>query len=441
MCNCESNKSMDMKTPRNVYLSAFYKRSFAFYTVKNRMPVILTNLVDDLVRNKHNIIGEYGEQAKEELKTVIGKLSELKYEIQTNKPLQLLTSQLPDAKIYNDHITKQTNEEGQPTHFHTIWLLTECYMYRRINQIFENTNTLKHYDYFRNKKEESFISALPLICQMGKHLIEVLNKSGDATREEFIQILKLNLWGNKCDLSLSLGKVSEHSTLFDTHVLDSKILCDQSEHIWNAVSNTQSSSDIIDIVLDNAGYEVFTDLCLADYLISKNLAKSVRIYVKTIPWFISDVMQHDLNWLILMLKQNSNEILVQLGEKWGNYIEKGVWTIVESDFWTLPLEFAHMPKVNPELYRQLAEAKIILFKGDLNYRKLFGEKNWDPATSVDDALNSFNPSKLGILRTVKADIICGLSEGLAEKIEASNPNWMETGDYGLIQFSDKIVIL
>lgn len=58
-------------------------------------------------------------------------------------------------------------------------------------------------------------------------------------------VFKLNLWGNKCDLSISLGQISDHSTLFDTATLDPNILSDYSEDIWNAVSEVNSSSNII----------------------------------------------------------------------------------------------------------------------------------------------------------------------------------------------------
>lgn len=60
-----------------------------------------------------------------------------------------------------------------------------------------------------------------------------------------VLIFKLNLWGNKCDLSISLGQISEHSTLFDTASLDENILSDYSEDVWCAISDTSSSSDII----------------------------------------------------------------------------------------------------------------------------------------------------------------------------------------------------
>ncbi|XP_057672468.1 damage-control phosphatase ARMT1-like [Diorhabda carinulata] len=433
-CQCGSNRSLDIKTPRNVHLSAIYKRSFAFYTVKHRMPVILTNLIDSLVRNKKYIIEKYGEAALEELKIIIGEISELKYEIQTNKSLKPLTTDAKDVKIYNDYIYKQTAAEGHTTHFHTIWLLTECYMYRRIKQMFETKTIIKDYDYFLHQKQEAYTVALPIIKTLAEFIVKILTNQNPPEKNEFVQLLKVNLWGNKCDLSLSLGKANDSSQLFDTAALNKYILYDDSETIWENISN-DDCSDIIDIVFDNSGYEVFTDLCVADYLITKDLAKSMRLYVKTIQWFISDVMQQDFFWILDQLKSSNNEYLRLLGGRWSGYIENGTWTLVISDFWTLPFDFTHMSTVEPELYKQLAQAKAVFFKGDLNYRKLFGEKNWDPATPVDEALQGFHPTKLCIIRTIKADIVCGLPNGLAEEIEAEDEKWMEKGDYGLIQFS------
>lgn len=67
--------------------------------------------------------------------------------------------------------------------------------------------------------------------------------------------------------------------------------------------------------------------------------------------------------------------------------------------------------------------------------------NWDPKTPIDVGLQNFHPSKLCILRTIKADIVCGLKEGVAEKTEQLDPKWMETGNWGLIQYSNKIVTI
>jgi len=49
----------------------------------------------------------------------------------------------------------------------------------------------------------------------------------------------------------------------------------------------------------------------------------------------------------------------------------------------------------------------------------------------------FRPSNLCTLRTVKADLICGLGEGVAEQLFAKDKEWMLTGEYGVIQFASK----
>lgn len=77
--------------------------------------------------------------AKDELKNVIGELSKLKYEMQTNKPLTRFESDIPDTKIYDWYLSEQTTSDGEPKYFTAIWLLVECYMYRKIRFIFENT--------------------------------------------------------------------------------------------------------------------------------------------------------------------------------------------------------------------------------------------------------------------------------------------------------------
>lgn len=56
----------------------------------------------------------------------------------------------------------------------------------------------------------------------------------------------MNLWGNKLDLSISLGKVDANSSkyLFDINRLDEDLLADDSERVWDTIS-TSSGSGII----------------------------------------------------------------------------------------------------------------------------------------------------------------------------------------------------
>ncbi len=77
---------------------------------------------------------------------------------------------------------------------------------------------------------------------------------------------------------------------------------------------------------------------------------------------------------------------------------------------------------------------MILFKGDLNYRKLLGDLNWPLDTSLKVALRGFLPSSIFVLRTMKCDLAAGLNLTTADAIREKCPDWMINGDYGLIQF-------
>lgn len=101
--------------------------------------------------------------------------------------------------------------------------------------------------------------------------------------------------------------------------------------------------------------------------------------------------------------------------------------------WTEPYDFDAMKDQNPALYAKLAEATLVIIKGDLNYRKLMGDINWPPTTSFAEALRRFKPTVILSLRTVKCDTISGLPEGKAEALKQQDVNWMRTGQFGLIQ--------
>lgn len=105
----------------------------------------------------------------------------------------------------------------------------------------------------------------------------------------------------------------------------------------------------------------------------------------------------------------------------------------EESYWTEPYDYAEMKNVNPTLYNKISEAFLVIFKGDLNYRKLMGDVNWVYTTDFLEALRGFRPTNLVTLRTIKADVCCGLPPGKAESLKKVEPNWMETGRYGLIQ--------
>ncbi|GFR74861.1 protein-glutamate O-methyltransferase [Elysia marginata] len=130
-------------------LSAKDPSSFAYPTMKDRIPVILSKVVDHLTRNKGHILQEYGgEAAREELKALIGAISELRHSVMTNKPAKPLRDSRCDTPLWNAQLARQINlkreeeeafgralssEEG-PKWFDDAWLWMECYLYRRIQE-------------------------------------------------------------------------------------------------------------------------------------------------------------------------------------------------------------------------------------------------------------------------------------------------------------------
>ncbi|OAD53528.1 Venom protein 2 [Eufriesea mexicana] len=435
----------DIQTPFEVPLSGVYKRSFAYITIKDRLPIILTKIIDTLSRNKEDIAQKYGKNATEEIKQISGFISKLKNEVATNKtlkPLRLLRdSKDNDAKEWNKYLIKRTEiEGGTPTWFNTAWLYCECYMYRALAQEFALMEYITNYDPFELQKQNAFTNSMTSVKAMSTYTINLVHKVENLsiveTKEELFKFFKSNLWGNKCDLSLSAGsEVAQTSNPIEVlKSLDKDILVDNSEIIWNLLQKKDNNNaNIIDIILDNAGYELFTDLCLAVFLITNKLAENIRFYVKRYPWYVSDTTTNDFKWTLEYMKNSSDKSIQELAKLSHNYLKNHVWTIEEEPYWTGPYDFAEMEEHDPVLYAKLSEAKLAIYKGDLNYRKLLGDINWEYTTEFRQAIRGFQPTNILSLRTVKSDVCAGLLPGIAEELFKKDENWMYTGQYGLIQ--------
>ncbi|XP_075212600.1 damage-control phosphatase ARMT1-like isoform X2 [Lycorma delicatula] len=431
----------DAAPPLNIPLCAKYMRSFAYKTMKDRLPIILTKIIDGLVREKENVISCHGEKAREELKKVIGYISQLKNELQTDKPFTELSLIGTDAEIWNKHLKDNAKEIGViPSYFQTDWMYAECYIYRRLQEAFLNTESLKKFDPFHWQKKEALDSAMRPIKSLAVLLNNIVvknsNHSKDEIKNNFICLLKIALWGNKCDLSLSCGgAVSvDDNPLSMLKQYDHYMLVDDSEDVWKTLADCKGST--VDIILDNAGFELVTDLCLAEYLIVNCDIAKVRFRAKMMPWYVSDVMVKDFHYVINTLAEHQ-EPFSNIGNRWLNYVNQGKFEILADQFWTLPLNYYLMEKVDKELYDDLKSSKLLIFKGDLNYRKLVGDVSWPTTCPFKNALRGFHPAPLVSLRTLKADVVVGLRPGQAEETAAKASDWMLTGDFAVIQYDSE----
>jgi damage-control phosphatase, subfamily III len=69
---------------------------------------------------------------------VSGKLSKLKYELQTDKMFEPITGDRKDVEHWNQFLEElEMNEEK--SYFCAVWLHAECYLYRKIKSIFEES--------------------------------------------------------------------------------------------------------------------------------------------------------------------------------------------------------------------------------------------------------------------------------------------------------------
>lgn len=430
-------------------LSAKVVGSFAYLTVRDRLPTILTKVIDTIHRTKNQFFEEYGEKGIEAEKQTISLLSKLRNELQTDKPVLALTDGLQDTESWNQYLQRHQVLQGDKesvSWFKSPWLYVECYMYRRIQEALWLNPPISHFDVFNEGKTQSFFESQKAVMTLCTYLEEINNiKELSKTHlfEHFNKLLQVSLWGNKCDLSISAGQDNSQTTspIDSLNSLKPFILVDDSNMVWSTLTSAQRSGQPgkttavrLDIVLDNAGFELVTDLVLADFLVSSGLVHEVHFYGKSFPWFVSDVTANDFQWTVQQMMAVNHKWMSKSGARWKSYLREGVWSYHDHPFWTQPHEFCDMASDAPDLYATLQGADLILFKGDLNYRKLTGDREWDHTVGFDAALRGFGPAPLCSLRTLKANVQVGLQPGQGERLTSQDPDWMTSGKYAVIQF-------
>ena len=157
--------------------------------------------------------------------------------------------------------------------------------------------------------------------------------------------------------------------------------------------------------------------------------------IKDQPWFVSDTTPADITWTLNQLVGLQDESLPVLAQRWQKYFHSSVWSCQADSFWTFPHSYNEMPSADQQLYADLSQDDLVIFKGDLNYRKLVGDINWETTLSFSAALREFRPTRVLAIRTAKADVMVGLQENQAEEVSKKDPSWMVTGQWGVIQYA------
>lgn len=357
--------------------------------------------------------------------------------------------------------------------------------------LFANSTHWKKYDVFSKQKMSTFRSSRPAVLELAARyndLTEQLqsNKSAMANASEderekveealFVEMSEICLWGNATDLSLltnlSYDDIQKLQGAESRKANEEKILVNDFPAAFACLKQAQASGTAerrIDIVLDNAGFELFVDLILAGYLLQSGLATQIVLHPKNMPWFVSDVVPKDFGDLLNVLlnaksfyetpsdDDEANDITPPpLGEKeqsdmkhlfdnWSTLYAEGQIILRPNVFWTEAGSYWRMPKIAPALLEDLKQAELVIFKGDLNYRKLTGDAWWDPATPFNEAIGPLGAgSKIRTLalRTCKADVVVGLPKGKDEELRAMEGGggdvrkWAWSGKWAVVSFCD-----
>lgn len=261
----------------------------------------------------------------------------------------------------------------------------------------------------------------------------------------FVEMTEIALWGNATDLSLltTLSLDQLHSLQGREAILagQSRIVSNDMRVAWQWL--TRNRGHRVDIVLDNSGFEFFTDLVYSLYLLDSGLASSISLHVKSIPWFVSDVTPGDVTGLLSVLSDHgffpdtahkTGELAVRLQKAFSS----GLITVREHPFWTSGSDFHEMPREAPELFDLLGKSALVIFKGDLNYRKLVRDACWPHTTPFQTALGPLGKSmRILALRTNKADVCVGVDEETLRRLDSEAPNkdWVRSGKYAVVSFS------
>jgi hypothetical protein len=86
-----------------------------------------------------------------------------------------------------------------------------------------------------------------------------------------------------------------------------------------------------------------------------------------------------------------------------------------------------------DLRADFASATLTVVKGDLNYRRLVGDRMWPPTTPFDE-VTAYFPGPVAALRTLKSDVITGLDPATeAALVAAEGQRWRTGGTHALVQ--------
>jgi hypothetical protein len=187
------------------------------------------------------------------------------------------------------------------------------------------------------------------------------------------------------------------------------------------------------LVADNAGRELVPDLLLIARLLAEGRVGRAVLHVKPYPYYVSDATTADVVDALRRLTSAPGAPAAYGRRLWAAMAD-GRLAVRAHPFSCAPLPYTDMPD---DLRANFAAAALTLFKGDLNYRRLVGDRLWPPATPFRD-VTAYFPGPVAALRTLKSDVITGLDTRTeAALVAAEGQRWRTGGTHALIQVNPR----
>jgi len=382
--------------------------SWAHSTVSERLPEIARRIIDE---------NQFGE-------SVQNNLLELIEEISAGSIRMLEDHQSPDWDDWEGYIKPYLGQDW----LEAPWFFAEHYFYRRVMEAVDYFQL--GLDPFAYQKRQGLETTHQDTAVLAAFLTEAINAPGQLEKS-LIEGFYFSLWGNQADLSLWPADGVE-SPKHDTRLtLQDHLLANHIQTVVDRLLNGIEPVRQVDLILDNAGFELVADLGLADLLLGLRLVETVTLHVKAHPTFVSDVIQADVGQTIAFLVAGPDQPVSEFGERIETYQNRGRLQIKPNFFWNSPLAMWDFPQ---ELAEEWRGSAMLISKGDANYRRILGDRQWDFTIPFPQAVD-YLPLPLAALRTLKAELAVGLELDQIQEVFNQDPDWLTDGKWGVIHFS------
>ncbi|MFE6194700.1 damage-control phosphatase ARMT1 family protein [Streptomyces sp. NPDC057838] len=305
--------------------------------------------------------------------------------------------------------------------FDVPWLWSESWFYRRLLDAvgWFGPGPWQGIDPFRPFKLAELDSAAT-----DEELAALDDLTGRSPEDRARALLHGSLWGNRADLGFRLSAEGAR----DADAVPG-LVADDSDRLWSLLGPAGAGTGTLCLVADNAGRELVPDLLLIAHLLAEGRIGRAVLHVKPYPYYVSDATTADVVDALRRLT-GAGGAAAASGRLLWTALADGRLALRAHPFSSAPLPYEEMPG---DLRAEFAAATLTIVKGDLNYRRLVGDRLWAPTTPFADVTGYF-PGPVAALRTLKSDVITGLDARTEAALDAAEGRrWRTGGTHALIQ--------